>query len=537
MATEQLPVVIVGAGPVGLGLAIDLAQRQVPSIVVERYALPRPLPKGQNLTQRTIEHLHAWGVASAVDAARLIPKSFGIAGLTAYGTLLGPYTHDWFKRGRVGAYYAQENDRLPQYETERILRERAAEFDAISTYYGWSADAFEASDTGAKVHIRTHRGTDERTLAARYVIGCDGAQSSVRQHAAMAETREDHNRLMVLVVFRSRALHELLERYPGKSYFNIINTEMDGYWQFFGRVDLGEHWFFHAPVPFGTNAENFDFSALLCAAVGQEFDHEIQHLGFWDLRIASVNNYRDGVFFVAGDAAHSHPPYGGFGINTGFEDARNLAWKLAGQYAGWAGPGLLDSYSAERQPVFVSTGRDFIGRMIEDDRAFVRAYDPLRNQAEFEAAWHERSKGGDADVLGFVPNYVGSPLVEGAEEGSPSARGTHEFRARAGHHLAPQSWSDGRKVFSALSADFSLLALDADACDVEKLVRAARALDLPLKVLQDTRADGRELYGAKLVLVRPDQFVAWAGDAAPTDALALLRGCIGFSGYAQSPPL
>ena len=114
---DSTQVVIVGGGPVGTGLAIELAMRGVRSILVERYPSPQPIPKGQNLTQRTMEHFHFWGAEPALRAARTIPPEYGMGGLTAYGTLLGEYQHDWLKRELVQQYYFKGNERLPQYAT------------------------------------------------------------------------------------------------------------------------------------------------------------------------------------------------------------------------------------------------------------------------------------------------------------------------------------------------------------------------------------------------------------------------------------
>ena len=117
-----------------------------------------------------------------------------------------------------------------------------------------------------------------------------------------------------------------------------------------------------------------------------EFDVEFEHIGFWDLRFAIADRYRAGRIFIAGDAAHSHPPYGGYGVNSGLEDARNLAWKLAAVVQGRAGDALLDSYDAERRPVFASTMDDFIARSIEADRQFLNTFNPAANRAAFESA-------------------------------------------------------------------------------------------------------------------------------------------------------
>tara|TARA_B100000676_G_scaffold294559_1_gene332645 strand:+ start:685 stop:1002 length:318 start_codon:yes stop_codon:yes gene_type:complete len=103
-----------------------------------------------------------------------------------------------------------------------------------------------------------------------------------------------------------------------------------------------------------------------------------------------ADRYGDGRLFIAGDAAHSHPPYGGYGVNTGFEDIVNLGWKLRAMLAGFGGEALLETYTEERHPVFASTRDHFIARMIADDADFVARFDPTRNRAEFEAAWRAR---------------------------------------------------------------------------------------------------------------------------------------------------
>nr|MCU0775861.1 FAD-dependent monooxygenase [Ideonella sp.] len=292
-------VLIAGGGPVGMGLAIELGQRGVRCLVVERHLQPQPIPKGQNLTQRTMEHFHFWGAEQRLRAARTIPASYGIGGLTAYGTLLGPHVHDWLQRDLVKPYYYTANERLPQYATEAVLRERAAELPAVQALFGWDVESVAQDAGGVIATIRSRASGEQRTVRAAYLVGCDGSRSRVREQAGLTQTLTAHDRLMVLLVFRSTALHELLARYPGKSYYNVLHPELKGYWKFFGRVDLGSTWFFHAPVPAGTTADNFDFRTLLHEAVGAPFDVEFEHIGFWDLRFAIADAYRAGRIFIA----------------------------------------------------------------------------------------------------------------------------------------------------------------------------------------------------------------------------------------------
>ena len=351
-------------------------------------------------------------------------------------------------------------------------------------------------------------------LEADYVVGCDGSRSLVREQVGITQTLSDHDLMMVLLVFRSRALHELLARYPGKSYYNVLQPELEGYWKFFGRVDLGNTWFFHAPVPPGTTRDNFDFERYLRMLSARNSTSKSSTSASGTCALPSPIANRAGRAFVAGDAAHSHPPYGGYGINSGFEDARNLGWKLAATLAGWGGDALLDTYDRERRPVFESTIRDFIARSIETDRDFLAEFDPERDLAAFERAWQARGQGAVGEVHAFEPNYEGSPIVAsaGAADGAGgSAVGTHTFEARPGHHLAPAERSTGGNVYASLGPGFTLLALDAEPATIEAMAEAARQAQVPLTIVKDSRAGQRARYEAALVLVRPDQFVAWAG--------------------------
>ena len=227
-AVTATQVVIVGGGPVGLGLAIDLGQRGVKCVLVERYVSPQPIPKGQNLTQRTLEHFHFWGAETELRAARTIPRDYGIGGMTSWGTLLSGYRYDWLQRELVRPYYFTDNERLPQYATEAVLRHRLSQLQNVETVYGWSATGIEQDTDGAQVTIAERNGDGRRTLRADYVVGCDGSRSLVRDAAGITQTLTDHDRLMVLLVFRSTGLHKLLERFPNKSFYNVLHPDLGG---------------------------------------------------------------------------------------------------------------------------------------------------------------------------------------------------------------------------------------------------------------------------------------------------------------------
>lgn len=520
-------VAIVGGGPVGIGLAIELGLRGISSIVIERRTGMHNIPKGQNLTPRTLEHFYYWGCVDELRAARLIPPGYSAGGVTAYRTLMSEYWYAVPGREVTNKFYFQDNDRLPQYEMEKVLRKRLEDVKEAEALFGWVATDFEQHADGVTVNVEKDGGGEAFTIEADYIVGCDGAHSQIRDKAGITRSGTEHNQLMVLAVFRSPDLHQLLTRFPERSTFRVMNPELKGYWQFFGRIKMGESFFFHAPVPNETTRENYDFEGLLRSVAGADIKCDFDYVGFWDMRIAVADNYQAGRVFIAGDAAHSHPPYGGYGLNNGLEDARNLGWKLAACLQGWGGEALLRSYTEERRPIFRETADDFIAARMIKDREFFDKYDPQKDRAAFEAGWKEMAAGGGAWVNDYEPNYEGSEVVAGPPGGKSTAHGRHQLKARAGHHLAPQVLSSGKNVFEEVGPGFALLAFGAGDADVAAFEDAAQKENVPFKVIRDSFDGGREAYESRLTLVRPDQYVVWTGDKAPSDAAALMRQVAG----------
>lgn len=518
--------VIVGGGPVGAALALDLGLRGISASVVESRTGESRIPKGQNLTHRTLEHFHFWGLTDEIRAARVMPRGYPIGEILAYDNLMGPYWHAPAGRELIRDYFFQDNDRMPQYQMERVLRARIATLPNVEMMPGWTAKDVAQDCDGVRVTVTNDSG-EEQVLEGDYVVGCDGGHSLVRERLGLERRGTNFDQLMVLAVFRSRELHDGLKRFPERSTYRVMHPDLKGYWQFFGRIDVGEGWFFHAPVPTDTTREKFDFEGLIQQAGGFKFKCEFDHLGFWELRTAVAERYRVGRAFIAGDAAHSHPPYGGFGLNNGLEDAINLGWKLAGRLNGWAGDALLDSYDEERRPVFEDIAENFIAARIKQDGDFLARYNPARDRDEFERAWKTQESDIGDRFQANETNYEGSSAVFAPPGGVSSAHGSHQFKARPGHHLAPQALSSGKNVFNELGRGFTLLAFDAAAGAGDAFERSAKKLGVPFKVVSDTFSDGRTKYEAPLILVRPDQFVAWTGERAPDDIDAVMAKVTG----------
>jgi hypothetical protein len=228
-----------------------------------------------------------------------------------------------------------------------------------------------------------------------------------------------------------------------------------------------------------------------------------------------------------GDAAHTHPPYGAYGLNTGLDDVANLGWKLAAALEGWGGEPLLDSYSEERRPIIVETGEGIIADGIKEDRSFLERYSPDRDREEFDRAWRQLQAGESLQQKSYAPHYEGSSVVLGPPDSTCGVRGSHSFAARPGHHLAPQPLSSRRNVFEELGTGFTLLAFGAEEQAIEALRSTAQSQRVPLKVVRDSYEAERKAYESHLVLVRPDQYVAWASDEPPRDAFSLMKQVTG----------
>jgi 2-polyprenyl-6-methoxyphenol hydroxylase-like FAD-dependent oxidoreductase len=480
---------------------------------------------------RTMEFCRRWGIVANVEASAY---NRALAQDNVYVTSLAGYELGREKLPSMNAstppeQSPQKRERCPQDMFDPILRDWARSFPSVNVLYRHKLLDFTEHPDRVTARIADAEAGATIELDAPYLIGCDGASSTVAK--AIAGNMEGTPVLSntTNIIFRAPQLMSLHDK--GEAYrFIIVNVE--GTWATIVAINGFDRWrmsIVHTP-PEGLTREQIE--AAIRRAVGLDFEFDILSVTAWTRRELVAQNYGSGRVFIAGDAAHVMSPTGGFGMNTGIGDAVDLAWKLDATLRGWAGPALLESYTPERRPVAVFNGRESsanLKRMLSpaaepaicDDTPEAAAL-RARLGADFaEAMRHEWFTLGVH--LGY--RYDDSPICwPDGTTGPPHEVARYEQESRAGAR-APHVWlRDGRSTLDLFGDGFVLLRFAA-AADAESIAAALRERGVPVEIV-DLSAEPAAVavYAVPLVLGRPDGHVAWRG--ASMDEPLKLADCV-----------
>ncbi|WP_374947765.1 FAD-dependent monooxygenase [Agreia sp.] len=519
MTDEVPPVVIVGGGPVGLSLAEELAFHHVRVVVVEpRAAVDHSRPRAKTTSVRTMEHFRRWGIADQLREKAPLRGDWSQR-VTFVQTVTGrEITH---VDGCLGLDAPPELSPEPAQQVtqplvEELLRADLANRQGVELLWGWQAIEVSDGPDHAEVVVVNDAG-EQRTIAARWVAGADGPRSVVRRAMGAHYEGAAAGRPNVNITFRSTRLADLIP-HPGSIHYWVLNPESPGV---VGPLDHdGTWWAISTGTPHVDDVEHA--AEIVRALVGADIDVDVLATDPWQARTLLANTYRAGHLFIVGDAAHQNPPWGGHGFNTGVGDAVNLGWKLAAVIDGWAPDELLDSYGSERRPVEQQTIDLASSNMAS---LSIDLSNPLLMSSgdAFEAARAElgpvikRVKSPEFHSVGLVLGYGYGP--HSAEQAPTPAE--YSPMIAAGNRL-PHRHVDGHSLYDLLGPWFTAIG-SAEA--VAPLMAEAVSRGIPIVHLES--ADASANADADVVLVRPDQHIAWAGKrtADPGEVLdAAVRG-------------
>lgn len=532
MKTIQVPVLVVGAGSVGLAVGLDLGWRGIGCLVIDQEADRESAinlhPRAAAVTPRSMEFCRRWGVGEAVEDSGF-PKDFTpnivyCTDMQGPTILVQPFSAMQDRKPTPAS--PELRHRCPQIWFDPILERGLAQYPCVQMKRPWQLDSFE--DRGDKVVARIcDLSTREQIeVACDYMVACDGPTSKVRESLGVPTTGSgilsySINAILDIPNFLSHHDKGAAERY--------MFIDPRGVWSELTVMDGRDRW----RLGYAGNAEQLDRAAVDMPAVarrvlGPDTPFTIIALAPWRRRESIAQRLRVGRVFLAGDAAHTIPPNLGMGMNTGLGDAVDIGWKLEAALKGWAGQQLLDSYDSERRPAashIAAVSTETYRRWMTSTPDYHDIENPgeLGDKARARAAEYiDRMLPDGWDTLGLQIGYRydDSPIcIPDGSEAPPPGKRLRDFTptARPGAH-APHAWlRDGRSMLDLFGRGFVLLRFD-PSIDASAFGAAAAQSKMPFKLVDIDQPDIAALYQRKLVLVRPDAHVAWRADAMPVDA-------------------
>ncbi len=500
---REVPVLIVGGGPAGLAAAAELAHHGISCLLVEpRRHVSADRPRAKTTSVRTMEHFRRWGVADSVRAAAPLHPTWSDSVIfcdALLGSEITRFTGCFGLAPDGDDRFAEGGQQVPQPLVERVLREHVAHQPTVETMFGAVVLGLLEDDDGVTAVVRTQDG-QELTVGADYVLGCDGSAGVVRRALGIRYQGRSDDRPNFNLVFRAPSLSTPLGR--AVQYW-VVGEHTSG---LVGRLDLSGTWWAIAP---GVDAElgGRRASQIITDLVGAPIEHEVLSTDPWTARMLVAEQFRTARTYLVGEAAHLNPPWGGHGYNTCVGDAVNLCWKLAAVLQGWGGPGLLDTYEAERRPVVAETiasaeanmgtlSTDLAARADRSEQGALAAAIQDGKRAEFHSL---------GLVLGYT--YAGSPVVQPGPIPERQDATRYEPTVLPGARL-PHTWvGPGQSLYDLLGRGMTLLGpLHRARSEVTTLNRRAAELRVPLTVV-DAPADYP--WASDFLLVRPDQHIAW----------------------------
>jgi 2-polyprenyl-6-methoxyphenol hydroxylase-like FAD-dependent oxidoreductase len=522
-------VLIVGAGPTGLTLAIDLGKRGVRCILIEQKERPAFLPKMERVNARTMEIYRRMGLAQKIRAAGLRPDCpmdvYIVLALNESPLLRLPYpsvaqAQADTRATNDGSLPLEPYQLISQYTLEPLLKSVAETIPAISVRFGCEFLSLHQDQQGVTARLRASDGSTQNIRAA-YLVGCDGGTSPVRKELGIKLAGEGNTLALRQALYRCDALFDRVPigNGPGKGrHYHVADDKATQ----LIMQDSTRHWTLHSIVD--TNEE---MNAAFERTVGTPIKYEILSCEPWRQNLLLADSYGKDRVFLAGDAVHLVIPTGGLGMNSGVADAIDLSWKLAATLRGWGGPNLLKSYEVERPQVgernvgasrYATLGRRKWRSLW---RPNIRENTPAGEESRYilsTIAGIEQRKSNEMIGAELGYRYVDSPIICNVPGGPEHLFREYHPTTWPGARL-PHVWrDDGTPVQDHIFDGYTILKLGRTKADTSGLEKALRSHGAPTAILDVPDRVAREIYGYDVILTRPDMHVVWRGNAPPEDS-------------------
>ena len=536
---RKIPVLISGAGSVGLSLAAELGWRGVQCLAVEQEGGLNPHPRANAVANRTMEYYRRWGIDEAISNAGVPPEHpanyywvSSLHGRKIHGISLPP-----FKKIREiqnpGGYAKEEHMWSPylktitgQNELETIILQFIQQLECVDFRFNSRLMDFHEDQHGVTCLIKHAETGQEEDIRTQYLLACDGGRSMVREKLGIKLTGHADMANFVSIYFKA-------PDFMNSHNFGNANIYFPLHQKYAGYIlnwDGGTTFTYHLKLKESQHWKEIDPIQAIHSVLGRSLTIKILSTQPWSAHALTAESYGRDRTFLVGDAAHLFTPTGGFGMNTGVSDALDIAWKIQATLQGWGGQNLLRSYSIERQPIGVRNtleASDCFNQLDEvmqhGDELDIDGYkgERLRQALGTKLKAQEKLISSSGTLLGY--RYKHSPII--IKDASPEPKDDPRVyipTARPGHR-APHIWlEEGISILDLLGPNFTLVCFKKSPKHVANFEKIAKEIGFLVKILPLDDREAAKLYGSNFVLVRPDLMVAWRANELPERPKSIL---------------